>query len=729
MQISCEKCQTAYVLDDRLIPPGGAPVQCTRCGHVFTAKSPNASRPPPPKPVAPPVANYVPAASRTTERSGTQIFGAAQAAAPSSPSSQSTQMFGTPAARTPAGSPTQIFGAVTMPAQPASSPPAGQANTTQVFGAVSAPAAAKSAGEDRPATTQIFGKVPKPAQTPGVDTPSGAASSGTQIFGAVSLPSSQPAPAAPRPAPAMTQVFGAVKVPETAPAMANKPVIAALASPQAEGDAGDDLDYPAPQAAERTLIWGKRPQAPSSGAPAAAEASTRAAPLGTPGFLAPEAGTLAEARAAEAAKAPTIQAAVPGLEMPAEHAPRSAPMELPAQSAPEGTPAPKTDPGLPAFSMPVATDAVAAPEPKPDDAPAPLSWMPPAGAEPSAAPSPKSPIPALPLPESLMQAGSQTMELQMALQQRQRRGPVIVIAVLAALAIGGGVYAFLKTRPAKIDPAVLAADEAALDLLRRDDEASIKSAIESWMAIEAKAPDYVPARANQIMAEELLVADLQDEIRRQQALYAKAEKEMKRFEEKKDYPDWLARANAKREEMIKIKSRNDPLQEEAQRRDERAGALLKSTKEQAKALKFDAAVVYRASAVYFGLKNSENAEKLVNLYRPAEDERGLLHDPKRAFADLALAALHAQLRLSQEKFAVGNNAADAALANDPKLLRVYLLKARLYLAMKDFESAKKNLTDLLVLNPQHQAAKRMMDDVQDAEQATKGGAVAEGSDK
>jgi predicted Zn finger-like uncharacterized protein len=35
--IRCEKCSTTYELDERRIPPGGAPVQCSRCEHVFRA--------------------------------------------------------------------------------------------------------------------------------------------------------------------------------------------------------------------------------------------------------------------------------------------------------------------------------------------------------------------------------------------------------------------------------------------------------------------------------------------------------------------------------------------------------------------------------------------------------------------------------------------------------------------------------------------------------------------
>ncbi|HET7753560.1 MAG TPA: zinc-ribbon domain-containing protein [Anaeromyxobacteraceae bacterium] len=41
MLIRCEKCSTTYELEERRIPPGGAPVQCSRCEHVFRAYPPS----------------------------------------------------------------------------------------------------------------------------------------------------------------------------------------------------------------------------------------------------------------------------------------------------------------------------------------------------------------------------------------------------------------------------------------------------------------------------------------------------------------------------------------------------------------------------------------------------------------------------------------------------------------------------------------------------------------
>ncbi|MGZ6096916.1 MAG: zinc-ribbon domain-containing protein, partial [Myxococcaceae bacterium] len=97
MQIACPNCHTRYALDDRLVPTGGAPVQCTRCGLVFTAQH---------------GADEPGGAGHSPAPSGTLPFGsAARTAGPirteaygqSPPSSASTQVFGAGAA--PAAAP------------------------------------------------------------------------------------------------------------------------------------------------------------------------------------------------------------------------------------------------------------------------------------------------------------------------------------------------------------------------------------------------------------------------------------------------------------------------------------------------------------------------------------------------------------------------------------------------------------------------------------------------
>ncbi len=170
MQIACPNCHTRYALDDRLVPTGGAPVQCTRCGLVFTAQRGDAAGGPGQQP-SPSGTLPFGSAARTagpirTEAYGqspppspsTQVFGAGPAAAPAppGPAGGRTQVFGSGTAE---GARTQVFGASAGP--PPRSVPASAVNRTQVFGGT--PARPPAPPEPPPAArTQVFGGAAAP---------------------------------------------------------------------------------------------------------------------------------------------------------------------------------------------------------------------------------------------------------------------------------------------------------------------------------------------------------------------------------------------------------------------------------------------------------------------------------------------------------------------------------------------------------------------------------------
>ena len=107
MRIQCERCSTTYELDESRLPPSGAPVQCTRCQHVFRAFPPGAGgktwigqppapapvepgprAPPRPRPVAPPASPSVapsPPAESRRERPAPQARREPPAAEPARP--------------------------------------------------------------------------------------------------------------------------------------------------------------------------------------------------------------------------------------------------------------------------------------------------------------------------------------------------------------------------------------------------------------------------------------------------------------------------------------------------------------------------------------------------------------------------------------------------------------------------------------------------------------------
>ncbi|HCF62519.1 MAG TPA: hypothetical protein DFS52_31585, partial [Myxococcales bacterium] len=324
-----------------------------------------------------------------------------------------------------------------------------------------------------------------------------------------------------------------------------------------------------------------------------------------------------------------------------------------------------------------------------------------------------------PAPLPMGPVGSQTMELQVALQKSRRRVPLILGGCVLVAAIAGGVALWLKSQTPMPEPDIVAADEAALGLLRKDDTKSLLAAVEAWKEIEAKSPDYVSAKANQMIAYLLLTQDARDEISRIKLKANQVEKEMARIKEKKATPDWHARANAKRDELIEIKNAHDPLVEQASEYDAKAGELLKASRTLVDRTKLDAGVVLRASAIYYAVKGNESAESFAKRYRETLDERKVLLDEPRAFADLAVAALQAQSRVSPEMRNKGIKYVGETLRKDAKMLRAHLLKAKLHLASREYAQAKDALTELLVLNPAHSAAAALKEDVIAAEENAK----------
>jgi len=239
VQIACPNCHTRYALDDRLVPAGGAPVQCTRCGLVFTAQrggdAPGAQgQQPVPSGTLPFGSAARTAGPIRTEAYGqspppaasTQVFGAGPAAASHPappPGANRTQVFGaggSEAART------QVFGAGTRPRAPA--PPAA-ANRTQVFGGGAGPAMPPE--PPPPARTQVFGGGGAPPAHP--EPPP---SPRTQVFGGAAARQPPRPPAASR-----TQVFGGAVEPGAPPPAMGSAVFGGAA---AEPPRDEGLDLP-----------------------------------------------------------------------------------------------------------------------------------------------------------------------------------------------------------------------------------------------------------------------------------------------------------------------------------------------------------------------------------------------------------------------------------------------------------------------------------------------------
>jgi len=317
--------------------------------------------------------------------------------------------------------------------------------------------------------------------------------------------------------------------------------------------------------------------------------------------------------------------------------------------------------------------------------------------------------------------GSEALQLQRELAKPQRALPVVLGCIAALLLVAAALFAVLQLRVPAADPAVVAADAEAWELLKRDDGKSLAQAIAQWEELEAKAPEFVPAKANLMVAYVLMSQDLRDETRRILAQHQQLNKNMERLREKKEPDDWREKVEAIREQMIECKKNYDPKQEQASRYDEKWSELHKVSKSLVEKLGVagDAATIYRASAIYYASKGEAATEKVADSYRKIADERKVLHDDLRAFADLAVAGRFAQQRITPEELEKGREAAQEALKKDPKLLRARLFLAKMYLANRDYPAAKAEADKLLALNPAHEAAEKLKQEAAEAEEEAK----------
>lgn len=263
--ISCEKCSTTYVLDDALIPPQGASVQCTNCGNVFIAKQDGSTTPPPSSEVAGSAEDQVadappPGPSKPSAMSKTTMFGtgAATGAAPK------------PAGRTPPRTDkTMVFGAA-----PTRTPPPPQPPATERVAASGATPSALPVGTNK---TMVFGGTP-PVRAPAASHPP--ATSKTMVFGG-SLPTAA-AQVRPDAATMVPKVEGAAAPtppmggsgPTTSKTMVfggTLPTSAAARPAVAKGPATSSPQKPSTSSAtKRTVVFGGA--APASGTSAAVKA-------------------------------------------------------------------------------------------------------------------------------------------------------------------------------------------------------------------------------------------------------------------------------------------------------------------------------------------------------------------------------------------------------------------------------------------------------------------------
>ncbi len=719
MHISCEKCSTTYMLDERVLPPAGAPVQCTRCGHVFTARPPSAAaKPPEPKPIPPNAKTQVFGAAlsaaptapvsqealahgpATPERGGTQQFGRPPADAPVS----STQIFGAAPAAPPPRATTQMFGAA--PAAPA--PPAPSVHSTQMFGAP--PAAA----EPPRATTQMFGAAPAaPARSStqmfGAAPAAPPARSSTQMFGAA------PAAPAPEPARSSTQMFGAAPAPE--PARSSTQMFgAAPAAPVAPpGRSSTQMFGAAPAAPEptppgrsSTQMFGASPAAPASGPTAVFRAAP--GPIPDPeldGAGSGSSGTQLFGEVPEELRQP--QPDKPIAPIPTKTAIFGGPTEGGQEEdsdAGEGPLGPSSSGRGVTRTFALSPQAAAART---------ILEPPPPQRAPTAAAARKAVVELPPekpdLEDDRTLPDDPALSFEMKLKRRNRTALTVVALVLLGAGTFFGVRFFLGRR-LEVPAAWTALRDQANSLLRRDDPTSRRNATARLAELVRDHPQYVEARADYLLALSLQLDDSRLARNRIQVAAAELNKRIKKLQDAQSPGDWVNRVNAMRDELIALDKKNEPLLKEGEALDAELNAAFKALQEQPRNLgPAERVAVARAEAVYYGVRGRDEALGRSQAY---ESQGGTDGWAQIAYAEFALNSKSPPDTLAQAREQM-----DALREKDKTFLRPYVLAARLAFAQKKYDEASNTLEAVVAMNRSHTVASELLEWVQEAQRAAR----------
>lgn len=744
MLISCEKCSTTYVLDDALIPPQGTPVQCTRCGHVFTARVAVTEAPQPPPAPAPKhqtmafgmsaVPPAVPAPAKNTAmmfgavpppaRSEAPSFGtaaanAAAAAAQVTPSAAAapkpTLVFGgnaAPPSGVAAGSQTMIFGTPTSNAAAAAPPPpAPAAKQTMVFGAASVPASAPAGAQ-----TMIFGTPASQAAGAAPAVPSAAARNETLVFGASAAVQGDPglrdtivdAPPKAR----ATAMFGAVEAPAPAPARNQTMMFGRPAEPRplpritpgAVELSGMAVDEAAPVDATQRVDAEELPAALRDG-PARQDRTQRfaMADVGTGATPAPG-GEALQARhnrtqlfAMSAAEGAALgDAAV----LPTPREASSVSFDAASTLPPDG-PLPG---GLPSLLDPQGVSDLPQPAggPVPGD-PGPVAvtlphLSPVRGAQPAPAARHLDLTAEAPAEARRRLGAQQELQDDLAAIQRPGGGRLLVgLLVAAVLALAAFLLWQLFGRQLvgrAVPEEALQQTEQALSSLRLDDGESQATAVARLEAVLARHPGLVEAQAALVMAAAFRFDDANQVLQRDEA-QARA----------------LTRSAAEPGEAgAEAQARLDAMAGRLQVRREQVSALRTALTGAAAALRAlrgegrlepgEELALLRADALARGVQGDAEALAMAELIR----QRGVTADN---WADLVVPEFMLNGGSSWDE-ALQVLAGVRARASNSTFLRPLVLSARLHLMKGDAPSAEEDLTRVVALNARHQVAQELL---------------------
>lgn len=286
----------------------------------------------------------------------------------------------------------------------------------------------------------------------------------------------------------------------------------------------------------------------------------------------------------------------------------------------------------------------------------------------------------------------------------QRR---VFIAVFALVIVGGlavgipSVRDWAASRKNAIPPEALQAHQQAFSQMRRDDPKALQEAGEALAKLAAGHPKYLEAHSTLLIALALRLDYLRIEVKRLAARADGINERVARLQREKAPADWENRVNALLEEVAALKKESEPLSLAAASVDQEATSALAALQAVTDTPTPEEEVLLtRGLAVYAGVKGSDEAIAFSARYKSL-----LAHDgwDAVAYGEYAVNA-----KVARETIAAAGREVDEVLAKDSSFIRAYVVRARLWMAEKDFEKAAAPLETVEAFNPNHSIAKALL---------------------
>ncbi len=682
-----------YELEERLLPPGGAPVRCTRCAHVFTA---------------------APAGS-SSNTGGTQIFGrpktlhetpAASAPSPSA-SPDEVDTGEDDAQEAPSRERTQIYGKKTGTPEP----PAQNLRSTLVFGARRPlPSAEPSAPPKPPAPTGLEDTAAAPVPEAFRATPRAGGPS-------------QPEPSEERDFLRNTQIFGgkAARAPDPqrgGPRLhvghtpSSRDVVASGASPLSPTSSPSGLP-PAPSLA--APVRAVSPTAPTqhdlqrSAASAVAAASAPRDPLrttqlfGTRPQAAPAPPAITSQTLHELPVPPdsrTIDADLEDLRAAqmTEHE-RHSPFAGDDDALPPEHMRP-TAPGLPALQGSAREPSLVSPSPGASSSHPPVPLAPSLG--PGVPEEPAFTRSLAPFDPALGSGGPVPAETKAKTKAKSRAGLWLLLLLLLALLGAAGAYLYREYAAGPQPPSAeaIAAHEAALRAVRRDDAHSLAQAAQQLEAVTARWPHFAEARVTHLVAVLFAWEDARVRLELTEAQRTAVSQQLARLRERRQPFDWEAQAAALEETLAGLEARALPLRTETERWKVQVdgvwGALQSSSLSEREPLQWA-----RAQAIHGGVFGTEGGLRMSEEYRAQGGSGG--------WAEVAFAEYTLNAKVAPESWRKARGGLEAVREQDSSWTRLHVMSGRLALKERNAEAATTSLESALTLNAEHETARLLLD--------------------